>query len=179
MSIQGKVIIAAQSQLGVIEKGGSDGHSGNIVTYWDWWAKVTGEHDQGASWCAVFVSWCFAQAGVSPLIAVKNKFGFIYCPDLDKWRPKQLVKPSLALPGDVVLFDWTGAGLADHTGIVEKNLGTHLQTIEGNTSGEGIVGSQQNGGGVYRRNRHIDPTIHSIFRPNYPVKLTSLTSTAG
>ena len=179
MSTQGHVIIAAKSQIGVVERGGANGHSGNIVTYWDWWAKATGQYDQGASWCAVFVSWCFAQAQSSPLIAAHNRYGFIYCPDLVTWRPGQLVKPALALPGDVVLFDWTGAGLADHTGIVEKNLKTHLQTIEGNTSAEGVVGSQQNGGQVARRLRHIDPTIHSVFRPNYSHKLTSLTSTAG
>lgn len=171
MSAQGLVIKAAQSQLGIVEKGGADGKSGNIVTYWDWWKKVTGENDQGASWCAVFVSWCFDQAKLSSLIPAKNPHGFIYCPDLDKYAQnhKLFVDPAKALPGDIILFDWNKAGIADHVGIVEKNLGTYLQTIEGNTSPEGVNGSQQNGGGVYRRKRYFGSTIHAVVRPTYPI----------
>ena len=37
-------------------------------------------------------------------------------------------------------------------GIVEKNCGTYLQTIEGNTSGS-AAGKQSNGNGVWRRTR--------------------------
>lgn len=185
MSLQGHIIISAQSQLGLIETGGSDGHSGNIVPYWDWWEKVTGEHFQGASWCAAFVSWVFDKNNASSLIAAKNVHGFIYCPDMELFAIKNKLIISdkrKAQPGDIVLFDWEGAGIADHVGIVEKNLSAttpYLQTIEGNTSGEGAMGSQRNGGGVYRRNRHIDATIRLIIRPKYPVKLTSLVSTAG
>lgn len=185
MSLQGHILLTAQTQLGTIEKGGADGHSGNIVPYWDWWKKSTGESDQGASWCAVFVSWVFAINKASKLIAAKNPYGFIYCPDLENYAVRNHLVVSdktKAQPGDIVLFDWEGKGLADHVGIVEKNLSAtspFLQTIEGNTSGEGVLGSLNNGGGVYRRHRHIDATIRMIVRPNYPVKLTSLVSTAG
>ena len=183
MSLQGHILLTAQSQLGVTETGGAVGHSGNIVPYWDWWAKCTGEHAQGASWCACFVSWVFAQNDASHLIAAKNEHGFIYCPDLEKFAIKNklvVADHTKAQPADIYLFDWEGKGIADHVGIIEKNLSNHfLQGIEGNTSGEGVLGSQRNGGGVYRRNRHIDATIRMIVRPNYPVKLTSLVSTAG
>ena len=184
MSLQGHIIQTAQSQLGVVETGGADGHSGNIVPYWDWWAKCTGQHAQGASWCACFVSWVFAQNNASNLIPAKNAHGFIYCPDLENYAKAHglvIADHTKAQPADIVLFDWTGQGLADHVGIVLKNLlpSNYLQTIEGNTSAENTVGSQQNGGGVYQRNRHIDPTIRLIVRPNYPEKLTSLTSTAS
>ncbi len=183
MSLQGHILLTAQSQLGVVEKGGADGKSGNLVPYWDWWKQATGEHFQGSSWCACFVSWVFDQNKTSDLIAAKNAHGFIYCPDLEKYALAHhlvIADKTKAQPADIILFDWDGAGLADHVGIVEKNASNHfLQTIEGNTSGEGVLGSQKNGGGVYRRNRHIDATIRMIIRPNYPVKLTSLVSTAG
>jgi CHAP domain len=165
------VVKAAHSKLGTIEKGGKDGKSGNIVEFWDWWKKVTGQNAQGASWCAVFISWCFAQGQASSLIAAKSKFGFIYCPDGANWfsKKKQLIQPKNAQPGDVVFFDWEGKGLADHVGLVIENHKTYLTTIEGNTSAEGVAGSQQNGGGVYQRKRHIDKTIIAVARPAWPI----------
>jgi cell wall-associated NlpC family hydrolase len=167
------VVAKATSQLGVVEKGGRDGKSGNIVPYWDWWKACTGENDQGQSWCACFVSWCFSQVMASSLIAAKNKYGFIYCPDgVNYFKKKnQLVAAKSAQAGDIIFFDWTGAGSADHVGIVVENHAAqgYLLTIEGNTSAEGIVGaSQSNGGGVYKRKRFIDKTIFAVARPSYP-----------
>lgn len=184
MSLQGHIILTAQSQLGTVEKGGPDGHSGNIVTYWDWWKQQTGQNDQGASWCACFVSWVFAQNAASNLIPAKNPHGFIYCPDLYNYAKSHnliVADKKLGQPGDIILFDWQGAGIADHVGIITKNLSPQpfYQTIEGNTSPENTTGSQSNGGGVYARNRHMDATIFAIVRPNYPQKLASLVSTSN
>jgi len=164
------IIKSAQSKLGTVEKGGVDGKSGNIVEFWDWWKSCTGENDQGSSWCAVFVSWCFAQNAASSLVAAKNKFGFIYCPDgVNYFKKKnQLVDPTKAQPGDVVFFDWEGKGIADHVGLVESVGAGFLTTIEGNTSAEGAAGSQQNGGGVYRRKRFFGKTIIAVARPAWP-----------
>ena len=165
------VVKAAQSKIGTVEKGGADGKSGNIVEFWDWWKLVTGQNDQGSSWCAVFVSWCFDQVKASSLIAAKNPHGFIYCPDGVNWfsKKKQLIQPKDAQPGDIVFFDWENEGIADHVGIVESNGKTFLMTIEGNTSAEGAKGSQNNGGQVARRKRFIDKTIIAVARPSWPV----------
>lgn len=166
------LIKAAQSKLGVVEKGGVDGKSGNIVEFWDWWKSVTGKNLQGQSWCAAFVSWCFAQISASSLVAAENKYGFVYCPDGVAFFKKknQIIKPEDAQPGDVIFFDWEGKGIADHVGIVESNNKTFLTTIEGNTSAEGVAGaSQQNGGGVYRRKRYFGKTIHAVARPGWIV----------
>lgn len=38
-----------------------------------------------------------------------------------------------AKPGDLILFDWNNDGSLNHTGIVELNKGSYLQTIEGNS----------------------------------------------
>jgi hypothetical protein len=167
------VVKAAQSKLGVVEKGGPDGKSGNIVEFWDWWKSITGENDQGQSWCACFVSWCFAQVpGGSALVAAKNPHGFIYCPDGVKFfkARNQIITSANAQPGDIIFFDWNGAGIADHVGIVEQNNKTYLTCIEGNTSVEGAApgSSQSNGGGVYRRKRYFGKTIHAIARPAWP-----------
>jgi len=172
------LVKAAQSKIGTVEKGGADGKSGNIVPFWDWWKAKTGQNDQGQSWCACFVSWCFDQVHASLLIAAKAPAGFIYCPDgVNYFKKKnQLVDPKTAQPGDIIFFDWTGAGVADHVGIVTENhaVNSYLMTIEGNTSAEGAVGaSQSNGGGVYSRKRYLGKTIHAVARPTW----TTLTPT--
>ena len=165
------LVAKATTQLGVVEKGGADGKSGNIVPYWDWWKACTKENGQGQSWCACFVSWCFSELHASPLVAAKNAFGFIYCPDGVNFFKKKnaIVDQKLAQPGDVIFFDWTGAGMADHVGIVIENHAAqgYLITIEGNTSPEGAAAgsSQSNGGGVYRRKRFLGKTIHAVARP--------------
>lgn len=98
----------------------------------------------------IFVSWVFAQAGVdfpgSPsyntdsTLAAARKVG-------------RVTDAGHAGPGDIVVFDWNFSSAAtDHVGIVEKNHGTYLQTIEGNTSGS-AAGKQSNGNGVWRRTR--------------------------
>jgi len=166
------LVSKAVSQLGVVEKGGKDGKSGNIVPYWDWWRACTSENAQGSSWCACFVSWCFSEIQASSLVAAKNRYGFIYCPDGVTFFKKKnaLIDPTKAKPGDVVFFDWEGAGISDHVGIVESVGAGFLTTIEGNTSAEGVVGgSNQNGGGVYRRKRYFGKTIIGVARPAWPV----------
>lgn len=170
MTTASDVVKAAQSKIGTVEKGGADGKSGNIVEFWDWWKAKTKQNAQGASWCACFVSWCFDQAGASSLAAAKTPAGFIYCPDGVNYfkKKKQLVDPKTAQPGDIIFFDWTGAGIADHVGIVIENHAaqSYLITIEGNTSAEGAHGaSQQNGGGVYQRKRYLGKTIFAVARP--------------
>ena len=69
-----------------------------------------GNYDFGASgvpYCAMFVSWVFAQSGAS-CAGIPGA----YCPSIlaigkSKGR---LVPASAAVPGDVVLFDWGGNG---------------------------------------------------------------------
>ena len=57
------------------------------------------------------------------------------------------------MPGDLVFFDWTGAGKPHHVGIVRAAFPNgSLQTVEGNTSSR-IAGSQSDGDGVFVRIR--------------------------
>lgn len=133
--------------------------------YGRWYAQKVGSSYYGANgvpYCAMFVSWVFDQASASCAGLPEA-----YCPYIiNKARSAGAILSSKydAQPGDVVLFDWDG-GESDHVGIVEKNFGSYIQTIEGNTS-SGSSGSQSNGGGVYRRTRAWS-TVVCIVRPNW------------
>lgn len=119
----------------------------------------------GQPWCAIFVSFCFYQAGL-PLPATTPR-GFAYCPYGVNWF-KQL-KRFYKTPevGDVVFFDFTSGrdGIADHVGIVEKvNSDGTVTTIEGNTSSNG---SQSNGGAVLRKVRTPKNVVLGYGRPRW------------
>lgn len=133
--------------------------------YGRWYAQDHGSYygTSGVPYCAMFVSWVFAQSGASCAGLPEA-----YCPYiLNKARSAGAVLSSKqsAQPGDVILFDWGGDGVCDHVGIVEKNFGSYVQTIEGNTS-SGSSGSQSNGGGVYRRTRAWS-TVKAVVRPSW------------
>lgn len=75
-------------------------------------------------------------------------------------------------PGDLVLY---GRGEAKHVGLVERTNGSHIITLEGNTS-SGSGGSQDNGGGLFRRTRNPhDPSlpVRGYARPPYQRKSSS------
>lgn len=119
-------------------------------------------------WCAMFVSWCFAQAGCVNLIAQTPK-GFAGCQSFEAWaKSKKLTVPVKDIQaGDILLFDWYGKGISEHTGIaLGYNAHTHLvDTIEGNTGGDN-TGSQSNGDGVYLKHR-APSTIRCVVRPKW------------
>ena len=135
--------------------------------YGRWMASKTGQSwlsGNGVPYCAMFVSWVFAQAGQSMPGLPTASCSVIVANNRGTSRSKTV---SQARPGDIVLFDWNpsaGDG-ADHVGIVESNNGSYLTTIEGNTS-SGSSGSQSNGGGVWRRTRAYS-TVYAIYRPVY------------
>jgi hypothetical protein len=61
-----------------------------------------------------------------------------YCPTVMNWHKARGTFHPKSDPraGDLVFFDWTGNGVADHIGIVESYRGGGLvNTIEGNTTG--------------------------------------------
>src|SRR5207237_5763814 len=105
----------------------------------------------GDKWCAIFVSWVYAHAE-HPLEAIDKPKGYQSCQSgFNFWkRNGRIVKePQM---GDIVLYDWTGNGTCDHTGIfvkwVDKDK-TKLQAWEGNTA----QGDDSDGGHVMLRER--------------------------
>lgn len=122
--------------------------------YWDWyWGGSWGYVDGGSTpWCACFVSWVLAQAGVScegfpRAVAIDKRDGFA-----------RMVEAMNMEYGDPVGFDWDGDNGGDHIGFFEKwvERGRSFYAIEGNTSG----------GVVARRMRYVSQVTCAV-RPNY------------
>lgn len=114
-------------------------------TKYGMWASL-----DGLAWCAIFVSWCYEQAGI-PLPRIGFRFpGFAGCQTAVAYFRKNGKVVGIPEPGDIVFFDWNGDGRFDHTGIfVKKFDDIWFETIEGNTS----LTNQSNGGQVMLRQR--------------------------
>ena len=118
-------------------------------------------------WCGSFINWLFHSTGT------QGEPSVVWTPGGAKaYRSKGRLlarNSSDVRPGDVVFFDWGGSqnlDAIDHVGLVEAVLPDgRIQTIEGNTS-RSDVGSQSNGGGVWRRVRNRG-AIAGFGRPNY------------
>lgn len=106
----------------------------------------------GVPWCMEFVQFCFAQADHALPYKTAS------CSALLDWY--KAYKPNLIkvmpMPNDIVIYRF------GHTGIVESGNSQAVTAIEGNTS-PGVTGSQDNGGGVYRRTRTAD-TVAGYIR---------------
>ena len=102
----------------------------------------------GVPWCAEFVSWCYAMAGV-PLGNVGYPKGYAGCAyGLSHYRKTGEITTN-PQPGDIVFFDWNGDGRPDHTGIFKRHIDSlTFETVEGNTA----IGNDSNGGEVMIRN---------------------------
>lgn len=151
----GNLIDIAKSQLNYQETGNND------TKYGKWY----GMNNQ--PWCAMFVSWCFSEAGLAPKVAASTKKGFAGCDAGFKWFVKngKTVPVGKAQAGDIVFFQLDSDVEPDHVGIVKWNNTTlkYLQVIEGNTSSGG-KGSQSNGDGVYLRKRPYS-LVMGVARP--------------
>jgi len=148
------VIDTAKAELGYCETGNND------TKYGKWY----GLNNQ--PWCAMFVSWCFAQANLSELVAAQGKKGFASCDAGLKWFSKRgkIVPVGQAQAGDIVFFQFDTDAQPDHVGIAIKNDGKkYLWCIEGNTSSN-TKGSQSNGDGVYTKKRAYS-LVMGVARP--------------
>jgi hypothetical protein len=144
----------AKSQIGYTETGNND------TMYGKWY----GLNNQ--PWCAMFVSWCYLQAGQVEKITASTKKGFASCDAGLKWFAKhnKLVPTGQAKSGDIVFFQFDTDAQPDHVGIVVKNDGKkYLWCIEGNTAGDN-KGSQSNGDGVYLKKRAYS-LVMAVARP--------------
>ncbi len=111
--------------------------------------------ENGVPWCAIFVSYCFAEgAGVILGRGHRGAWakGMSSVPLLEAWLRDTghwLGPGELPRAGDIVVFNWDG-GVPDHVGIVERRLADgRVRTIEGNTA----FGNDSDGGQVMRRLR--------------------------
>ncbi len=134
-----KIIEIAQKEVGYKET------AGNKTKYGKWFGF------DGVAWCAMFVSWCYAQAG-KPLPKIGFTKGFAGCQTGYEYFKKNGWITNNPIHGDLVLFDWNGDKRYDHVGIFngwvseDKDL---FNTIEGNTA----FANDSNGGSVMERRR--------------------------
>ena len=149
-----KILTIAQAEIGVKESPANSNRVKYNTAYYG--KEVSGSN---YAWCAVFVWWCFRQAGASALYYGGKKTA--YCPTLKVYHKGQAVSGDYK-PGDVVFFNFSGRTNASHVGICESWDGTYITTIDGNTGS----GSEANGGAVMRRRRH-KKNIVGAYRPGY------------
>lgn len=119
-----------------------------------------------AAWCNAFVDYVANEGGVKSLYFNGKKE--TYCPHSIKWCQSNLsqIPPFLAMPMDIIYFDWEKNGVPNHIGFVrQRNTTSSIYTLEGNTDG----------GKVAKKNRNIK-YVQAIFRPHYKtaVKLATL-----
>ena len=121
-------------------------------------------------WCAMFVSWCFSEAGLSHLVAATSRKGFASCTAGMRWFAKNgnLVPVGKAERGDIVFFNFDDDLTdAEHVGIVLRNDGKYLYTAEGNTTNPKVKGgNQSNGDGAYYKKRDYGKVL-AVARPQW------------
>lgn len=138
MTTRTNVLRKAASYIGYTER------RNNITEFWE---RQKPSY-QGGPWCAAFVVDVLEQEGSTLLKEVPLPY---FTPSMEAWAKKtgRWKDSKDCKPGDVLIF---GTTHAVHTGFLEKQKGSYVQTIEGNTT-SGNGGSQTDGGGVYRRVR--------------------------
>jgi hypothetical protein len=114
------------------------------------------------AYCAQFVWWCFREAGASHLIPKTA-----YTPTFASWFQQRGQAPASPAPGDLVFYDFPDSlRRIQHVGLVEAvNANGTITTVEGNTT-SGSAGSQDRGGGVWRRTRSTS-AVKVWGRPAY------------
>lgn len=147
MSTAKELLAIAVGELGTRESPAGS----NKVKYASWFGL------NGYPWCAMFVAWVFAQAGVA-LPARTSSCGILrnYAIKAGMWVTSDYQ------PGDVVIYDFPGGALTDHCGIVETATSSFVTAIEGNTA----VGNDSNGGEVMRRTRSLKQVVGAV-RPQF------------
>ena len=112
----------------------------------------------GAAWCNAFVDYVANEGGVKSLYF--NGAKETYCPHSIAWCRKNLAQVPLyiAMPMDIIYFDWDRNNVPNHIGFVRATKDTSsIYTIEGNTDG----------GKVAQKTRP-SKYVCGIFRPQFP-----------
>ena len=111
----------------------------------------------GAAWCNAYVDYVAAEGDDESLYFNGKKY--TYCPDSIKWCYNNLadIPIYLALPMDIIYFDWEPNGRPNHIGFVrERHTDQDVYTIEGNTSG-----------GIVAKKTRVEKYVCGVFRPHF------------
>lgn len=122
-------------------------HGSNRSPEIDEWLTALGT-PLASPWCAAYV-WACLLASSDPRPFVKSA------------RVQTMVDGGVlvdakkAKPGDLVVFWFESLKRYAHIGLVEKNDGVVLTTLEGNTIPDGATGDTREGWGVQRKRRRV------------------------
>ena len=111
----------------------------------------------GAAWCNAYVDTIFAEGDNASLFCDGKRITF--CPTSIQWCQKNLAQIPiyLALPMDVIYFDWEPNGIPNHIGFTrERKSDQEVYTIEGNT-----------GAGIVAEKTRTVKYVCGCFRPHY------------
>lgn len=112
----------------------------------------------GQPWCCAYITYLFQKGGDSALFFAGKKV--VYCPNALSWCRANLAMIPLymALPSDIIYFDWQPNGIPDHIGLVrERKSCDAIYTIEGNTSG-----------GIVDYKTRPAKYVLGVYRPHFP-----------
>lgn len=121
----------------------------------------------GAPYCNAFVDYIAHEGDDSALYFAGKKY--TYCPDSMAWCRKNLAQIPiyLALPMDIIYFDWELNGVPNHIGFVrERKSDAEICTIEGNTSKLNSKGQVVATGVVAERTRTVK-YVQGVYRPHF------------
>ena len=111
----------------------------------------------GAAWCNAFVDYVANEGDDESLYFDGRKM--TYCPTSMSWCRKNLAQIPiyLALPMDIIYFDWEPNGIPNHIGFVRaRKSDAEVYTIEGNTSG-----------GIVAQKTRVEKYVCGVFRPHF------------
>jgi len=143
-------------ELAIKEDGYVEGRNNNNK-----YAVIAG-HKNGLPWCNTFISALFIQAGIREAIPITAS-----CEVTLSWGFKnhRIIPFVETRAGDLVIYDFSGSGKAEHIGLAITNYNPRkktIETIEGNTG----AGSESNGEGVKRKIRSR-VYVKGVIRPLY------------
>lgn len=111
----------------------------------------------GAAYCNAYVDYVAAEGDDESLYFDGRKM--TYCPTSMRWCQNNLAQIPiyLALPMDIIYFDWEPNGVPNHIGFVrERKSDLEVYTIEGNTSG-----------GIVAQKTRTEKYVCGCFRPHF------------
>lgn len=152
MATLNDVLKIARSRVGIQE---NPPNSNNVdCNTWYYGHPVNGSQ---YAWCCVEMMYVFHLAKADNLLTRTAS-----CTTLMNWAKSKGKFSTTPKVGSLVFFNFDknpDTKIAKHIGIVIEVKGDRVITIEGNTSKEGLNGSQDNGGCVAQRNRKFGKSI--------------------
>ena len=141
--------------------------TGNNHTKYNYWYYGS---DTSAAWCAIFISWCANQAGISTSTIKKNAVASGYKVSTmakNSFATANAYKFSAVTPkvGDIAYIDTNSDGVTNHVALVAQVSDDYVYTVEGNVSGACRIKAYGRKNGI----RTDKSTINILFlaRPAY------------